>query len=144
MAGRSLIKINYTHKQKLAQLKLIINSFYFIKLIFYNKLFLNTSLGIIQGRLSPYTGGKIQSFPKNTWEDEFILAKKLGLNTIELCLDSDDWEKNPIWTVQGTNRIKELTKATIRCVPFDRKEEEGICVLTGKPSSGRVLFAKAY
>ena len=73
---------------------------------------MSTSLGIIQGRLSPYTGGKIQSFPKNTWENEFILAKQLGLNTIELCLDSDDWEKNPIWTVQGTNRIKELTQET--------------------------------
>ena len=31
---------------------------------------MSTSLGIIQGRLSPYTGGKIQSFPKNTWENK--------------------------------------------------------------------------
>ncbi|MDR5591845.1 proline--tRNA ligase [Christiangramia sp. SM2212] len=42
------------------------------------------------------------------------------------------------------NKIKELTKATIRCIPFDRKEEAGNCVLTGNPSVGRVLFAKAY
>ena len=42
------------------------------------------------------------------------------------------------------NKIKELTKATIRCIPFNRKEEAGACVLTGNPSSGRVLFAKAY
>ena len=41
-------------------------------------------------------------------------------------------------------RIKELTKATIRCIPLDRKEESGACVFTGNPSSGRVLFAKAY
>jgi prolyl-tRNA synthetase len=42
------------------------------------------------------------------------------------------------------NKIKELTKATIRCIPFEEKKEEGACVYTGKPSVGRVLFAKAY
>jgi prolyl-tRNA synthetase len=41
-------------------------------------------------------------------------------------------------------RIKELTKATIRCIPNDFHEEPGKCVLSGKPSKGRVLFAKAY
>ncbi|MUP46754.1 proline--tRNA ligase [Gramella sp. BOM4] len=47
-------------------------------------------------------------------------------------------------TAETETKIKELTKATIRCVPFNRKEESGACVLTGKPSEGRVLFAKAY
>ena len=42
------------------------------------------------------------------------------------------------------NKIKELTKATIRLIPFDGKKEDGACVYTGKPSVGRVLFAKAY
>ncbi len=42
------------------------------------------------------------------------------------------------------NKIKELTKATIRCIPFDHGKEEGACIYTGKPSTGRVLFAKAY
>ncbi len=48
----------------------------------------------------------------------------------------------------GTNeteeKIKELTKATIRCIPLDMKAVEGVCVYSGKPSKGRVLFAKAY
>ncbi|WP_242094967.1 proline--tRNA ligase [Aestuariivivens sediminicola] len=48
----------------------------------------------------------------------------------------------------GTNetedKIKELTKATIRCIPLEMKAEKGTCVYSGKPSSGRVLFAKAY
>jgi len=48
----------------------------------------------------------------------------------------------------GTNeteeKIKELTKATIRCIPLEMKVEEGICVYSGKPSKSRVLFAKAY
>ncbi len=47
-------------------------------------------------------------------------------------------------TGETEQKIKELTKATIRCIPLNREEEEGQCVLTGKPSKGRVLFAKAY
>lgn len=47
-------------------------------------------------------------------------------------------------TTETELKIKELTKATIRCIPLDAEEEEGQCILTGKPSSKRVLFAKAY
>lgn len=47
-------------------------------------------------------------------------------------------------TSETEEKIKELTKATIRCIPLDQKNEEGKCVLTGAPSKGRVLFAKAY
>ena len=47
-------------------------------------------------------------------------------------------------TSETEEKIKELTKATIRCIPLDQKNEEGKCVFTGAPSKGRVLFAKAY
>ena len=47
-------------------------------------------------------------------------------------------------TSQTEDKIKDLTKATIRCVPLDAVEEEGKCILTGAPSKRRVLFAKAY
>lgn len=47
-------------------------------------------------------------------------------------------------TVETEKRVKEETKATIRCVPLDAKEEAGVCIFTGKPSNKRVLFAKAY
>jgi len=47
-------------------------------------------------------------------------------------------------TEETEDRIKEYTKATIRCIPNNAKEESGVCVLTGKPSNKRVLFAKAY
>ncbi|PVX51874.1 prolyl-tRNA synthetase [Balneicella halophila] len=47
-------------------------------------------------------------------------------------------------TVETEQKIKEETKATIRCIPLDNKQEEGKCILTGKPSKQRVLFAKAY
>ncbi|KRD61820.1 proline--tRNA ligase [Flavobacterium sp. Root935] len=47
-------------------------------------------------------------------------------------------------TAATEEKIKELTKATIRCIPLDAVEEAGTCVFTGNPSSKRVLFAKAY
>lgn len=47
-------------------------------------------------------------------------------------------------TAETEKRIKEETKATIRCIPLNNKQEEGVCILTGKPSSQRVLFARAY
>lgn len=53
---------------------------------------------------------------------------------------SAHWDGTP----ETEEKIKELTKATIRCIPLDQKNEPGCCILTGKPSMGRVLFAKAY
>ena len=47
-------------------------------------------------------------------------------------------------TEETEQKIKELTKATIRCIPDNQKKEEGKCILTGSKSEGRVLFAKAY
>jgi prolyl-tRNA synthetase len=53
---------------------------------------------------------------------------------------SAHWDGTP----ETEQRIKEETKATIRCIPLDNKQEEGKCILTGKPSIQRVLFARAY
>ncbi|MFN4123236.1 MAG: proline--tRNA ligase [Flavobacteriales bacterium] len=47
-------------------------------------------------------------------------------------------------TTETELKIKELTKATIRCIPLNNEKEEGKCILTGKPSAQRVIFAKAY
>ena len=47
-------------------------------------------------------------------------------------------------TNETENKIKDLIKATIRCIPLDQPAEEGVCIYSGKPSNGRVLFAKAY
>ena len=70
----------------------------------------------------------------NTW-DEFleILDTKAGFV-------SAHWDG----TAETEDKIKEQTKATIRCIPLDNKIESGSCILTGKPSAQRVLFAKAY
>jgi prolyl-tRNA synthetase len=50
------------------------------------------------------------------------------------------WDGTP----ETEEKIKNETKATIRCVPFDSPEEDGKCILTGKPSRRRVLFARSY
>lgn len=70
----------------------------------------------------------------NTWEEfQEVLKNKSGFI-------SAHWDG----TAETEDTIKELTKATIRCIPFDNPQEEGICVFSGKPSKERVLFAKAY
>jgi prolyl-tRNA synthetase len=50
------------------------------------------------------------------------------------------WDGTP----ETEEKIKELTKATIRCIPLNNEQEAGKCILTGNPSSQRVLFARAY
>lgn len=72
--------------------------------------------------------------PANSW-DEFVklLDEKTGFI-------SAHWDGTP----ETEEAIKEKTKATIRCIPLDNAVEQGTCILTGKPSAQRVLFAKAY
>ena len=70
----------------------------------------------------------------NTW-DEFVdlIENKAGFVLAH-------WDGTP----ETEEKIKELTKATIRCIPLNRKVEQGKCVYTGNPSKGRVVFARAY
>ena len=74
------------------------------------------------------------SYHVNTW-DEFVdvVENKNGFAWAH-------WDG----TDETEEKIKKMTKATIRCIPLDQTKETGTCVLTGKPSTGRVLFAKAY
>jgi prolyl-tRNA synthetase len=53
---------------------------------------------------------------------------------------SAHWDGTP----ETEDKIKEMTKATIRCIPLNNEQEAGNCILTGKPSVQRVLFARAY
>lgn len=70
----------------------------------------------------------------NTWEEFVrILDEKPGFIWAH-------WDG----TVETEQKIKEMTKATIRLIPLNQKKEAGKCILTGNPSEGRVLFARAY
>ena len=70
----------------------------------------------------------------DTWE-EFVktLDKEAGFVLAH-------WDGTP----ETEEKIKEETRATIRCIPLDAVEEAGTCILTGKPSNKRVVFARAY
>ena len=50
------------------------------------------------------------------------------------------WDGTP----ETEDKIKEETKATIRCIPLDNPQEDGVCIYSGKPSTQRVVFARAY
>lgn len=72
--------------------------------------------------------------PANTFEEfERLLDEKGGFIAAH-------WDG----TTETEEQIKERTKATIRCIPLNNPQEAGTCILTGKPSTQRVLFARAY
>ncbi|GFI22625.1 L-ribulose-5-phosphate 3-epimerase UlaE [Lachnospiraceae bacterium] len=79
-------------------------------------------IGMMQGRLTQPKGRGIQFFPFENWEEEFRIARKLGLNEIEFIFDFEDYKQNPLWTIDGVNRIKEIRTETgiqINAVCFD-------------------------
>jgi prolyl-tRNA synthetase len=87
-----------------------------------------------------------QLFQKaKTYRDDHI-TKVDDFKTFQEVLDSKGGFVLAHWdgTEETEDKIKEKTKATIRCIAIDAPEEEGKCVFSGKPSQKRVLFAKAY
>ncbi|MBQ3961053.1 MAG: proline--tRNA ligase [Muribaculaceae bacterium] len=73
------------------------------------------------------------TYTVDTWEDFKAQIEKGGFVLAH-------WDG----TTETEEKIKEETKATIRCIPMDSKEEEGKCIYTGKPSHRRVIFARNY
>ena len=70
----------------------------------------------------------------NTWEEfEQLINKKGGFV-------SAHWDG----TTETADKIKDMTKATIRCIPLNSTKTKGKCILTGALSEQKVLFAKAY
>ena len=69
--------------------------------------------------------GTWEEFIKAIEENKFVIAHFSGDTTVEA-------------------QIKEETGATVRCIPLDQVEEQGLCIKSGKPSKGRVIFAKSY
>lgn len=69
-------------------------------------------VGIMQGRLSPRPPERLQAFPKSSWEQEFQLAKKLGLDGIEWIFEAPDAEENPLRSSKGRQRIRQVIAET--------------------------------
>src|SRR5690606_34136251 len=70
----------------------------------------------------------------DTWEEFTDIIENRGGFVLA------HWDGTP----ETEEKIKDLTKATIRALPFNNPDEEGKCILSGKPSERRVLFARAY
>ena len=76
----------------------------------------------------------VKTFLANTW-DEF-----LDVVNVKEGFAMAHWDGS----AETETKIKALSKASIRCIPLDQIQEEGVCVFSGKPSKGRVVFSKAY
>jgi prolyl-tRNA synthetase len=105
----------------------------------------------------PLTGAakRIGELLQTMQKDLFDRAKKFRTANMHHVETYDEFKKvletqeGFLWahwdgTRETENKIQQETIATIRCIPFDRSKEEGKCMVTGKPSAGRVVFAKAY
>ncbi len=69
-------------------------------------------IGIMQGRLSKSLGARIQFFPKETWEKEFILARQLGFDLIEFIFDGEDYQNHPLLHPKGLEKIQNSIQKT--------------------------------
>jgi len=95
---------------------------------------------------------KENTYEVNSWKEFTSFIPEIGENQET---EEDSYEKNEKgkggflmahWCGDAgcEAKIKKLTKATTRCIPFDQPEEKGKCVLCGKESKKRIIFAKAY
>lgn len=73
---------------------------------------MNDKIGIMQGRLLAPVDNKIQAFPVDRWEEEFLLAKKLNLYCIEWIYEKPNEYHNPLATDKGINDIKNVIKTS--------------------------------
>lgn len=73
------------------------------------------------------------TYEVDTWEDFLVKIEEGGFLLAH-------WDG----TAETEEKIKQETKATVRCIPLGAEAEEGKCVFTGKPSKARVIFARAY
>ncbi len=110
-----------------------------------------------QKEIVPMEGleGRIESLLEETQKNIFNKALKFREENTQKIDSYDDFKKKvkneggfflAHWdgTAETEEKVKNETKATIRCIPIEGEKEEGKCMVTGKPSSQRVIFAKAY
>ena len=98
---------------------------------------------------------KVKNLLDEIQKNLFKKAKKFRENNSHIVENYDDFKKIFKYTngfvyahwdgsIETENLIKKETKATIRCIPLNYGKEKGKCIVTGKPSNGQVVFAKAY
>jgi hexulose-6-phosphate isomerase len=101
---------------------------------------LNNAIGIMQGRLFPPRGGRLQSFPAEAWQDEFGRARECGLDGIEWIFE-EPWRENPLAAPQGIARMQELAGETgtrVLCACADYFMEHPLVRVRGQALEERV------
>jgi len=76
------------------------------------KFLMANKFGIMQGRLLPKLNNRYQAHPIGYWQDEFLLAKELGLSLIEFIFDYDDYKLNPLMSLSGIENIQRVISET--------------------------------
>ncbi|MFI3287338.1 MAG: proline--tRNA ligase [Rikenellaceae bacterium] len=101
--------------------------------------------------IADYTVAKLDEIQNNIFQKalDFRTEKTTEVNSYEEfkeVLETKGGFISAHWdgSAEVEEQIKAETKATIRCIPRDTKEEEGLCIVSGRPSKCRVLFAKSY
>jgi len=98
-------------------------------------------IGIMQGRLSPPVGGRIQSFPVDTWREEFSLAREAGLDCIEWIYEANTEAVNPLRTDEGVTEIRwlaENSEVAVWSVCADYYMAERLVASDGAPREATV------
>ncbi len=110
-----------------------------------------TKTSISQDLLESYVKDLMEEIQKNIFQKayDFRQANTVKVDTYEEFKEAIENKSQFVFahwdgTTETAEKIKDETKATIRCIPMNNPQEEGKCILTGKPSKERVLFAKAY
>ena len=83
---------------------------------------IENKFGIMQGRLLPKYQNRYQAHPVGYWKDEFLIASKLGLDSIEFILDYNDSDKNPLLAINGPEEIlnaEKLSGVKVRSICAD-------------------------
>ena len=73
---------------------------------------MNNKIGVMQGRLLPQYQGRYQAHPVGYWQDEFVIAREVGIDCIEFILDYNEAEDNPLIKEGGVEEIKIVVEQT--------------------------------
>jgi len=93
-------------------------------------------IGIMQGRLSPPVGGRIQSFPVDSWREEFARAREVGLDCVEWVYEFDTEVDNPLSTEAGVVEIRSLVRRSgvaVWSICADYYMQERLVAADGSP-----------
>jgi len=100
-------------------------------------------IGIMQGRLLPPLGQRIQAFPEKEWAEEFSLVERAGLDAIEWIYELPGEENNPLASGEGIDRIKKLSeehRVEVRSVCADYFMDRPFLRATSQEAAGRITL----